>query len=134
MASLKLKAKLMDVFANTPVVIMNYLDGKELGLCAGDRVLVQFNSHSIIASLDTTKKIVKKGEIGVYRDAQILGVKNNGIISISPTSKPKSLEYIIDLLHNYNGVSHYILKIVHQPTNSFKSKPSFSIVLKLTSP
>jgi len=95
MVSLKLKAKLMDVFANTPVVILNLEDVKELGLYAGDRVLVGLNSHSITASLDVTKKIVSRGEIGIYRDAQLLGVKNNAYVMVSPTTKPKSLEYVI---------------------------------------
>lgn len=95
MVSLKLKAKLMDIAANTPVVILNVKDAVELGVYAGDRVLVQFNSHAITASLDTTKKIIPAGIIGIYRGAEIHGLKNNSYVHIFPTTKPKSIEYIL---------------------------------------
>lgn len=95
MAEIKLKSKLLDIVAKTPVVILNEADAKELGVFPADRVLVRFNGHSITAALDTAKKIIAKGEIGIYRDAQILGARNSTIVSVSPTSKPKSLEYVI---------------------------------------
>ena len=95
MVSLQLKAKLMDVVASTPVVILNIKDAAELGVYAGDRVLVQFNSHAITASLDTTKKIIPDGIVGIYRDAEIHGLKNNSYVHVSPTTKPKSIEYIL---------------------------------------
>lgn len=95
MVSLKLKARLMDVVANMPVVILNLEDAKELGVYPGDRVLLRFSSTSIIASLDTTRKYVAKGEIGIYRDAQVHGIKNKSPVFVSPTARPRSVEYII---------------------------------------
>ncbi len=112
MVSLKMKVKLMDIFASIPVVILNVADGKELGVFAGDRVLVQFNSHSIIASLDLTKKIVKKGEVGIYRDAQVLGVKNNSYVSVSPTTKPESIQYIVKKMRGIELKKNEIRQII----------------------
>jgi len=121
MVSIKLKAKLMDVIANTPVVILNHEDVKELGVYAGDRVIVKLNSHSIIASLDSTKKVVSKGEIGIYRDAQILGVKNNAYVTISPTTKPKSLEYIIKKMRGIELKKDEIKQIIEDVNSDMLS-------------
>ncbi len=121
MVSVRLKTKLMDVVANTPVVILNHEDVKELGVYAGDRVLVKLNSHSIIASLDSTKKIVSKGEIGIYRDAQILGVKNNAYVVVSPTTKPKSLEYIIKKMRGIELKKDEIKQIIEDVNSDMLS-------------
>ena len=117
MVSLKLKAKLIDVFANTPVVILHQKDASELGVYAGDRVLVQFNSHPIIASLDITKKVVAPGEIGMYRDAQMQGLKNNSYVRVSPTSKPKSIEYILKKMRGIELKKSEINEIINDVHN-----------------
>ena len=113
MVSLKLKAKLMDVVANTPVVILNQKDASELGVYAGDRILIEFNSHPIIASLDVTKKAVVPGDIGVYRDAQMHGLKNNSCVRVSPTSRPKSIEYILKKMRGIELRKNEINEIIN---------------------
>ncbi len=117
MVSLKLKAKLMDIVASTPVVVLNANDAVELGVYAGDRVLVQFNGHGIVASIDTTKKMIARGELGIYRDAQIHGVKNNCIISVSPTSRPKSIEYILKKMRGIELKKNEIWEIIGDVNN-----------------
>ncbi|MCK5333372.1 MAG: thymidine phosphorylase, partial [Candidatus Aenigmarchaeota archaeon] len=62
---MNLKAKFMDFEAGLPFVVMNILDAKELGVYVNDRVTLSHGKTKKTAYIETTKHLVKTGEIGI---------------------------------------------------------------------
>jgi len=64
-----LKAKYLDIKTGHPwIVIINEEDGRRFGIRPGDELVVKWKEKQTEIAVDTTRSLVKKGEIGVFRD------------------------------------------------------------------
>ena len=89
------KAKILDIEAGKNIAILNETDAISNDIYLSDRVSMRHNSKEIIAIVDTSEGMVRKGEIAIYRDiADQLKVKNGDILKVVHIPTPKSLEYI----------------------------------------
>lgn len=90
-----LKVKGIDVIEGRLEAILNEQDAKDIGLHPNDRIKLKVGGRSAIAIVNTTKSLVKPGEVGIGDEVRkIIGVKQRGIVSVSPAEKPKSVEFI----------------------------------------
>ncbi len=94
--------------ADTSIVIINEKDAEELGTHALDRVNLDRDGEHTIAVVDTTKKMVKEGEIGLTKSLH----KWKGSIDVSIASKPDSVEYIKKKMDGKEWNSEEIRKII----------------------
>ncbi|MCK5300024.1 MAG: AMP phosphorylase [Candidatus Aenigmarchaeota archaeon] len=92
---LRLKVKYFDLFTNYPLAILNVENAKDLGINPNDRIKVTYNSHKEILIVETTHKLVPKGQIGMNIEAlEIDSVKDGKFVRVEPVGKPISVEYI----------------------------------------
>lgn len=64
-----LKAKYLDIKTGHPwIVIMHDEDSKYFGIRPGDELVVKWKEKQTEIAVDTTKSLVKKGEIGLFQD------------------------------------------------------------------
>ncbi len=64
-----LKVKYLDIKTGHPwIVIINEKDGRRFGIRPGDELVVKWEEKQTEIAVDTTESLVKKGEIGVFRD------------------------------------------------------------------
>ncbi len=64
-----LKVKYLDIKTGHPwIVIINEEDGRRFGIRPGDELVVKWKEKQTEISVDTTKSLVKEGEIGVFWD------------------------------------------------------------------
>ncbi|HDN83311.1 MAG TPA: thymidine phosphorylase, partial [Candidatus Altiarchaeales archaeon] len=74
---MRLRAKLIEIEADKPIVILNEEDAKDLGVYVSGRVKLIYGEKEIIAIVDTTETLVNEGEIGIFEDVnEILKIKD----------------------------------------------------------
>ncbi len=89
------RAKIFDIGAGRPVVILNEAEAREKDLFLGDRVELIYRSNKVVAIVDLSTTLVNEGEIGVFSElADKLGLEGGEFIHIVPMMKPASVEYI----------------------------------------
>lgn len=77
------------------VVVLRNEDGKNFGIHAGDRIVLQVDGQKITAQADLTHRRVRVGEIGLFREVWKAGKVSNGQpIRITPQGRPASIEAI----------------------------------------
>lgn len=90
-----LVAKPLQFEANKPIIVLNKEDAEELGVKALERVEISFNFKRTIAIVNVAKKIIDRGEVGIYTSLfEQLKLKKNQSIDVAPADPPKSLEFI----------------------------------------
>lgn len=93
--SQNLTAKIFPIMAGKMVCVLNEVDAKEFGLFVGDRVELKYKRKSCVAVTDFTKDSVRENHIGLYKDvSEVLGIKGNEQVNVSPTGTIKSVELI----------------------------------------
>jgi len=76
-------------------VVLHEDDARELGLYAGDRAKITSRRESVIAIVDTTKKLVRRGEIGTFAElTEELKLKPHSTVSVTSAPYPISIEFI----------------------------------------
>ncbi|HOP08827.1 MAG TPA: AMP phosphorylase [Candidatus Methanofastidiosa archaeon] len=76
-------------------VIMNERDMLLERIHSGDRVMVTGPADSIKAFVNSTKKVVKKGEVGLFQEvSEKTGLNNNGVAKVEFASLPDSVHAI----------------------------------------
>ncbi|RLG57119.1 MAG: AMP phosphorylase [Candidatus Hydrothermarchaeota archaeon] len=91
----KLKARIFDIEAGYPEVVLNINDAEDMSIHSQDRVKIILNSKRIVAVADITRTFVKPGEIGLFAEAQrLVNAKEGDVIEIMLSEKPKAVEYI----------------------------------------
>jgi len=76
-------------------ILMNELDAQELMIRISDRVKLTKNGYDVIAMVDITDSMVKKGELGIYSDLlPEFPAEDGDIIDLSAAPVPLSVEYI----------------------------------------
>ena len=110
---MKLKAKLLDIEALKPVVVLNEEDAKELGCYTSDRIQISLNGKTRTTIMNTTERSVAPGEVGIFDEVQkILDLKEGDIVEVKTTTRPKSIEYIRKKMDNQKLNAHEIKTIV----------------------
>lgn len=91
----KLTVKLHDMEIGRLEVTLNDEDARDLGLYSRDRVKIFLDGRRIVAFLNTTKTIVKKGEIGISKDfLTVSKIRDGEKVSAVPAERPRSVGYI----------------------------------------
>lgn len=107
------KAKLIDIEAGEPTVIMNEKDTAELGIREMDRVHVEIRGRGVVAIVQESKTMVAPGEVGALQTImKRLKISDGDEISIKPTSKPRSIEFIKKKLNNQELTTDEIYSII----------------------
>lgn len=111
---MELVVREMDIDAGgLSVVLINTKDAKELGIIPLDRVNILHNGKNLTAIADISSTCCNIGQIGVYsRVQEILGIKTNDVISVSPGARPKSLEHIREKLDGRRLSPNQIKEII----------------------
>ena len=102
---MKLKVKQIDFeTGNTRDIVLNIDDAQDLGQKAGERIYIKnIESKKIedkfwvaIIQIDYLGTMVKKGEIGVFRDVlhEINSLNTDSIVSVKPADPPDSFKFI----------------------------------------
>jgi putative thymidine phosphorylase len=91
----KFKVRILDFEAGKNIAILNEDDAIYNDIYLSDRISIKYKSKEVIAIIDLSKTMVKKGEIAIYKDvADQLKIKNGEEVEIQHVPIPKSLEYI----------------------------------------
>jgi AMP phosphorylase len=92
---MQLKAKYIDMESAEYTAVLNREDALEIGVREQDRVRVKHERSSIVAVVQTTVTVVRKGEVGILgRGYTDLGPEPDELIEVVATSKPESIEFI----------------------------------------
>jgi len=95
-------------------VIMNERDMLSERIHSGDRVTVTGPLDTLTAFVNSTKKVVKKGEIGLFQEVtEKTGLKNNDVAKIEFSSVPESVHSIRRKMKGEKLTKEQIFHIVH---------------------
>jgi AMP phosphorylase len=115
---LKLKVKEIDLDAGGKLIaVLNMDDAEELGVRSLSRIKIGFNNKEVTAIANITKKVVNKGEVGIFTEVkEKLEVGEGEIVEVSLAPLPKSLDYIKNRLKgrklNRNEIKEIINDVV----------------------
>ena len=97
----KLKIKALDIKENRYEITLNVEDARELGLHTRDRVRVYHDGMYKVASINLSSRAIGRGEAGVTIDLQeAFHLKEGDFVTVVPTAKPKSVEFIRKKMDN----------------------------------
>lgn len=105
---MKLQADPIDMETKTPTVIMNQEDAEELGVHAMDRVRLNHESGHKVAVLETTRKLVDEGHIGLTNELHSL----QGDLDVAIAGRPESVDYIKKKMDDKEWTTEEIYEIV----------------------
>ena len=107
------KAKLLNLMAGKPVIILHDEDAKKYELTASDRVIVRHGKKEAVAFVDTTDNMVKPGEIGLFQDVyKKTKFEDDTKLEVLYLRKPKTLEYIRRKLMHMNYFQMKLMKLL----------------------
>jgi AMP phosphorylase len=120
---MELKVKEMNVDSGGPLIaVLNVDDSEELGVRSQGRVAVSKGSIQATAIVNTTRRIVGKGEIGVYDELRDrLGLRDGDLVAVSSTPSPRSLNYIRNKLRGRTLSKGEIYEIIKDTVNGILS-------------
>jgi AMP phosphorylase len=94
-----LKAKILELEAEKPIVILNREDASEIDVRPLDRVELTLQGKKITAIVNVATHFVRSGEIGLYGDiAKEMKAMYDEKIEVLPSAPPQSLSHIRDKL------------------------------------
>lgn len=89
------QVKKIDLKTGKNIVVLNEEDAKENDIYAGYRVNLKHKERELIAIVDVSAEMVKKGEIGVFSDvASKLHAETEDLIQIVHMEKPLGIDFI----------------------------------------
>ena len=89
------EAKVLDIYTGNNIVVLNKQEALSHEIYEGYRVEIEHKGKKRIVIVDLSDKLVKKGEIGIFKDtAKNLSIKQGSILEINNIPKPKSIEQI----------------------------------------
>ncbi len=111
--NMELKARLYPIEADRPIVVLNDVDAKDLGVYISGRVMVSYGDKSITAIADTSASFVNEGEIGIFDEVrELLKVSEGASIEASETKRPLSVEFIKKKIDGHTLNEHEIRAII----------------------
>ena len=91
----KVKVKYFDIVAGGPIVVLNEKEANMNGVYPNYRIKLHKGKRDATVVVDLSEKLVKPGEIGVFREvADMLGLKEGDKVKITHLPRPPSLDYI----------------------------------------
>ena len=91
---MQLRVKRLDLDADRPIVVLHEDDARKIGAFPGGRVEIRHGDRTVVAIVNTTKRTVQPGEIGLFADTcEELDGKLD-FVDVQPTSEPRSVQYI----------------------------------------
>ncbi|MGB9763271.1 MAG: thymidine phosphorylase [Minisyncoccia bacterium] len=114
-----LKARHLDIKTGHPwVVIINEIDSKTYGIHAGDEIIMFWNNHQTQVSVDLTKDLIQRGEIGLFADIiEKLSIEEGEIIKVKLAPLASSLPSIQKKLLNKPLTYHEIQGLINDIVN-----------------
>ncbi len=113
MVHMKLKAKIVGLDADKPIVIINKEDAEDIDVRPLDRVELDFKGEKGTAIVNIATRFVNPGEIGLYGEiAEHMKVKHNDVVEVTPSAPPSSLIHIREKLSGKTLKEDDINKIV----------------------
>ena len=89
------KAKLFDIMSGGKIVLLNKNEAEANDIKPGFRIALFNGTKRLIASVDTSNNLVKKGQVGLFVEArEDLGAREGTSIRIEHIQRPKSIQYI----------------------------------------
>jgi len=111
------KIKHIDIETSMKGILMREEDAEVLGLRMEDRVKVSFGNHSVTARVHITDTLVERGQIGVFENTyKELDLKDDSTISILPTGRPQSVDFIKKKMSGHELTKDEIYCIVEEIT------------------
>ena len=108
-----LKAKVLGVEAEKPIIILNSEDAADIDVRPLDRVELSLKKRKGVAIVNTAGKLIKPGEMGMYSEiAEQLKVNNGDMVLVNPAAPPESLKHIKEKLAGKTLKEEFIRKIV----------------------
>lgn len=118
---MELKVRPLDLEAGGKfIVVLNKDTAEDLGIHPLDRVNITKPGQppSITCISDVSKRLVKKGEVGVYNEVKkVMKLGKGGKIKIRPEHQPSSIRYIKEKLENKSLTYKKIKDIVEDVVN-----------------
>ncbi len=112
---MQLKIKEMLVDSGGPLIaILNIADAGELGVRSQGRIKIRKGTSNITAIVNTTEKVIEKGELGIYDEIkERLYLQNREFVEVSVVPSPNSLKYIKSKLNGRKLSKNEIYQIIH---------------------
>jgi len=109
------RVKIFDIEAGRNIAILNDEDAADMSVFISDRISLKYRGKEENVIVDTSKKLVQKGEIGLYADsAKELKLKGGETVELVNVPAPKSLEYIRKKMDRRALTSDEIYSIVEE--------------------
>ncbi|MBN2043037.1 MAG: AMP phosphorylase [Candidatus Aenigmarchaeota archaeon] len=110
---MQLRVRLLPLEAEKPIVVLNNDDADEIDVKPLERVKIRYNRHNFVAIVNTTEKMVKQGEIGLYEDiVDELKIRSGQILKVDAADPPESLSYIKKKMEGMVLTKHEVDKII----------------------
>lgn len=109
------RVKIFDIEAGKNIAILNEEDSNEMGVYISDRISLKYSGKEANVIVDTSKKLVQKGEVGLYADsAKELRLKGGETVELVNVPSPKCLDYIRKKMDRVALTSDEIYSIVEE--------------------
>ncbi len=109
------RIKPIDIYTGKNIVVLNKDEAKEHDIFAGYRTELQYGKKKIIALVDVSEKLVKEGEVGIYKDIMVkYRLKSKTKIEVVHMDRPASIGYIKKKLDGKPLESQEINTIVNE--------------------
>ena len=112
------QVKLIDIKTGRNVVVLNEGEAEENDIYNGYRVTLTHNGKELVSIVDLSTKMVKRGEIGIFRDvADELKAKDGELLHIKHMEKPAGIEFIKNKLDGESLTAPQIDTIIKELMN-----------------
>ncbi len=110
---MQLRVRLLPLEAEKPIVVLNKEDADEIDVRPLERVRIRYNHHNFIAIVNTTERMVKEGEIGLYEDVmENIKIRSGQTIRVDAANPPESMSYIKKKMEGMMLTKHEIDSII----------------------
>ncbi len=116
---LTLKVKEMELDSGGPLIaVLNLEDSGDLGVRSQGRIKILHDTCQVTAIVNTTEKVIRKGEIGIYDEVKNnLHLRDEDLVGVTAAPTPQSLNYIRGKLRgrklSYQEIYEIVDDVVH---------------------
>ncbi len=111
---MKLRVKILGINAgDKPIAVLHEDDAEDLGIRSLGRVLIRYGKKTSVAILNTTKKVVGRGEVGIFDEiVEDMELKEGARVDVIVSEFPNSISHIKAKLQGRRLTYDEILEIV----------------------
>ena len=89
------QVKRIDIRVGENIIVLNEAEALENEIYSGYRVIIKHRDDELICIVDLSSEMVKKGEVGCFKDVwEVLRLKGGDIIKIGHMERPASIGFI----------------------------------------